>query len=117
MSRQEAEQRAAENAQAPFRKEFLAAQAKRAIVIRMLRNLQGVAIRAEDRDALLRYVDTMVLLDSAAGEHRWMRAVLYLQLDRIAESIEDTEWILEHQPPDVDRTRVLDLRRHLQTLK
>ncbi|MEO1999869.1 MAG: transglutaminase-like domain-containing protein, partial [Planctomycetaceae bacterium] len=117
MSRQEAEQRAADNTQAPFRKEFLAPQAKQAIVIRMLRNLQGVAIRAEDRDALLRYVDTMVLLDSEAGEHRWMRAVLYLQVDRIAESIQDTEWILEHQPADVDRTRVLELRRHLQTLK
>jgi len=117
MTRQQAEELAVNNTQAPFRNEYLEPQSKQAIVVRMLRNLQGVAIRSEDRESLLRYVDTLVLLEPDVGEHKWMRAVLYLQTGRIDESIADADWILEHQPAGIDRTRVLELRRHLQTLK
>lgn len=93
----------------PFDASFLEPQSKREILIRMLRNLMGVARNAEDAEALLRYVETVLTLDPGSAEDRWFRAVLRFQTGRIDEAIEDTQWLLEERPDGVDLERVRQL--------
>ena len=98
----------------PFDKKFLEAQPKRAIVIRVLRNLMGVARNAEDAEALLRYVESVLAIDPASAEDRWFRAVLRFQTGRIDEAIDDTKWLLKERPDGVELERVRQLQGILQ---
>jgi regulator of sirC expression with transglutaminase-like and TPR domain len=98
----------------PFDKTFLDPQPKRAIVIRMLRNLIGVAGNTGDADALLRYVETVLAIDPDSAADRWFRAVLRFQTGRIDEAIEDTQWLLKERPDGVELERVRQLLGILQ---
>jgi serine protease Do len=112
MSHEEAEKRVALTGQ-PFREEMLAAAGKRAIVVRMLHNLLGLADRDHDGDAMLRYLDVIVALTPDAAEERWTRAVLRYQARQRDGAKEDVEWLLERGPEGIDRDRVMELRKLL----
>ena len=91
----------------------LAPTSKRAIIVRMLRNLAGVAERDQDLLGTLRYLDTIVLLDPSAAFERWRRAVLNLQTGQPAAARADFDWLLEHKPEGIDLKEVRQLRRLL----
>ena len=93
---------------------YLVAQKKKEIILRMLRNLTGSAQNNNDAHSMLRYVETIVSLDSQASPERWFRAVLRFQTDRNLEALEDIEWLLEEKPEDVDLQRVRQLQIILQ---
>lgn len=95
-------------------KSFLASQNKRAIVIRMLRNLMGIARNEGKPEEMLRYVDTMVSVDPNGGESRFFRAVLRMQTGRIDGAVEDADWLLEKKPDDVDPRQVREFREILE---
>jgi regulator of sirC expression with transglutaminase-like and TPR domain len=94
-----------------------AAASKRAIVVRMLRNLRGLAQRGSDIDGLLRYVSAILAISPTEGEERFMRAVLLLQTGRRAEAIVDADWLLEHRPEGINLNQVDDLRRVLERVE
>ena len=97
---------------APTDADFAAAS-KRAIIVRMLGNLRGLAERASDADGLLRYLNAILTITPEAGEPRWTRARLLLYSGRRAEAIVDADWLLEHHPEGINLNQVDELRRAL----
>ncbi len=97
----------------PLREEHLAPAPKKAIVVRMLHNLMGIARSENDADGVLRYLDAIVAVDPEAAEERWLRARLRYHAGRRAEAIADTDWLLKHDPAGIDRDEVQQLRKLL----
>jgi regulator of sirC expression with transglutaminase-like and TPR domain len=93
--------------------EHLAAASKRAIVVRMLQNLLGLADRDHDGEATLRYLDAIVAVDPSRFEERWARALLHYRAGQKQAALADVDWLLEHGPKEMDRDRVLELRKLL----
>lgn len=113
LTREEAETRVrAASGQRPDDKYFEAA-GKRAIIIRMLHNLLGVAREEGDAAAVLRYLDAVLTIKPDAGDERWMRALVRFQSGERAGARVDTDWLLEHQPAGVPLERVRELQEAL----
>jgi regulator of sirC expression with transglutaminase-like and TPR domain len=83
---------------------------KRAIIVRMLRNLMGVA---SDAEAALRYVDAILAIVPDSAEHRWLRVQLCVQTRRREEALRDIDWLLENRPEGINLNDVDALRRIL----
>ena len=90
--------------------EHLEAMPKRAILVRIIRNLLGLAQRDQNLEAMLGYLDTVVAVSPDSGEERFMRAVIYFQTRRRTEALAEADWLLEHKPRGVDLNRVTELR-------
>jgi regulator of sirC expression with transglutaminase-like and TPR domain len=91
---------------------------KRDILIRMIRNLGGLAESKTDGEALLRYLEALVAIDPEAAEYRQQRAGLRAFGNRYAAAIADLDWLLEHEPPGIDLDRIDGMRSALlQRLK
>ena len=83
------------------------------IVIRILRNLIGVAQREGDLNSMLRYLDLTLVVDASRSEERWMRAVLRSRSAQPKGAEEDLRWLLEHGGDGVDRAQVEALLRRV----
>lgn len=94
--------------------EALKVSTKSQIAIRMLHNLLGLAQRAGNIDRALGYLDAIIAIAGDASFERWMRAVLRAQSGRRKAAMEDTSWLMERHPPDVDMNRVEQLHRALE---
>jgi regulator of sirC expression with transglutaminase-like and TPR domain len=90
--------------------EHLEAMHKRAILVRIIRNLLGLSQRDQNLEAMLGYLDTVVAVSPDSGEERFMRAVIYFQTRRRTEALAEADWLLEHKPRGVDLNRVTELR-------
>jgi serine protease Do len=86
---------------------------KRLILSRMLNNLLGVAQKERDVPSMLRYLDTLVLLDPTSARDRGIRAIVRAQSGDKAGAIEDVDWLLEKQPEGVDLDRLREFRQTL----
>ncbi len=84
----------------------LAPIAKRAIIVRMLRNLLGVAQRERDLPGALRYLNAIIALDDQSGPERLMRAAVLYESGQRAAAAAEVEWLLKHKPAGVDMSRV-----------
>jgi S1-C subfamily serine protease/regulator of sirC expression with transglutaminase-like and TPR domain len=93
----------------PLEDSDLAPIAKRAIIVRMLRNLLGVAQRERDLLAALRYLNTIIALDDQSGPDRLMRAAVLYESGQRAAAAAEVEWLLKHKPAGVDPSRVRQL--------
>ncbi|MEE2614087.1 MAG: tetratricopeptide repeat protein [Verrucomicrobiota bacterium] len=87
---------------------------KREIVLRMLRNLMGVAQNKDTPLDLLRYVEPMVALQPDSAFDRWARAVLLIQSRKFDAAKKDLEWLLQNKPEGMDLKRVLEVYQSLQ---
>jgi regulator of sirC expression with transglutaminase-like and TPR domain len=96
-----------------WRESFLDAATPREIILRMLRNLLGLAQANEDRTAELRYVRVVLALQPDSVADRLHRAVLGLSIARPEEGLADVDWVLERRPEGVDLDRVAELREAL----
>ncbi|MBO61868.1 MAG: hypothetical protein CMO63_07885 [Verrucomicrobiales bacterium] len=92
----------------------LPVSSKREIVLRMLRNLMGVAQNKDAPADLLRYVEPMVALQPDSAFDRWTRAVLLIQSRRYDAAKKDLEWLLQAKPEGMDLERVLEIYQSLQ---
>lgn len=99
-----------EQAVGQFDAEFLKAQTSEEILARMLTNLMNVARDNEDPQAMLRYVETLLVIRPDDPTQRWLRGVLRYQTQRFSQALVDVEWLLQQQPDNIDMARV----RHLQ---
>src|SRR5262249_11658629 len=113
MTRKEAEERVLAITEEPLREEHLAAVTKKAIVVRMLHNLLGVARGERDEKGMLRYADAVVTVAPDSGPERWMRAVLRYRAGDKAGALGDADWLLDHKPKGVDLDQVENLRKAL----
>lgn len=91
----------------------LEASPKRDILIRMLRNLGGLAEAKTDGEALLRYLEALVGIDPESAEYRQQRAGLRAYGNRHAAAIADLDWLLEHEPAGIDLDRIHGMRSAL----
>ena len=114
MSRVDAELLSIQITGLPFREEYLQATSKREIVMRMLRNLLGIAQRAEDQEAMLRYLEAMVTLQPDDPAHRSMRAILRHETGRRQAAVEDLQWLLEHPPAGVDLEQIRAMKSRFE---
>ena len=96
---------------APFDDSFLQAVDHRAITLRVLRNLQGIAQSNDDTEALLRYLEAMVSLAPDDPSFRGMRAVVRYETGRKRAAILDLDWFLEHAPHGIDLQAIRNLKR------
>lgn len=97
-----------------FTDEDLQPATKRAIIVRMLRNLLSAARRANDSAAMLRYQELIVTLSPESAGDRIGRALLRLQNDDSEGGRLDLLWLLENHPRGVDLDRVEQLLRSLR---
>jgi regulator of sirC expression with transglutaminase-like and TPR domain len=89
----------------------LAPVGKRAILVRMLHNLRNMAQKEGDAVAFLRCQDAIVTVAPDWADERLMRAGARFQAGDKQGALADIDWLLEHNPPGLDRERVLELRR------
>ncbi|MBS0208258.1 MAG: tetratricopeptide repeat protein [Planctomycetes bacterium] len=94
----------------PALAEHLVPAGKRAIIVRMLHNLRGVAQRQEDSEAMLRYAEALVTLMPNSSQERIGRALLRMQAGNMRGALVDVDWLLDQRPKDIDLERVEQLR-------
>jgi regulator of sirC expression with transglutaminase-like and TPR domain len=86
---------------------------KRDILVRMVRNLGGLAEAKTDGEALLRYLEALVAIEPDSAEYRQQRAGLRAFGNRCAAAIDDLDWLLEREPPGIDLERIQGMRAAL----
>jgi regulator of sirC expression with transglutaminase-like and TPR domain len=115
MTRPDAEKRVRAQYDRPLQDEDLATVGKKAILVRMVHNLLGLAQADTDVVGALRYLDAVVTITPDAGRERWMRAVLRYNTRQRAGAMEDVDWLIEHHPDGIDQRRVRELRDRLSS--
>ncbi len=111
----EADELASTHSEIPVRSEFMAPATHKEIVIRMLRNLHATAIASESGTRSLRYLDTILVLAPASAQDRLARARHRLQKGQLTLAKEDVKALLDHTPEGIDRERVAEFYRSLQS--
>jgi regulator of sirC expression with transglutaminase-like and TPR domain len=91
----------------------LEASPKRDILVRMIRNLGGLAEAKTDGEALLRYLEALVAVEPDSAEFRQQRAALRAFGNRYAAAIADLDWLLEREPAGIDLQRIDGMREAL----
>jgi regulator of sirC expression with transglutaminase-like and TPR domain len=113
MTRADAEKRLREQYDRPLKEDDLTETGKKAILVRMLQNLRGLAQADEDAFAILRYLDATLTITPDAGYEHWQRAVLRYNTRQREAAREDVDWLVEHHPEGIDQKLVQDLRERL----
>jgi S1-C subfamily serine protease/regulator of sirC expression with transglutaminase-like and TPR domain len=113
LSRSEAQDRIVEATGEGFRDADYRRATKREIIVRMLRNLLGIAQRGEPGSEALRYLDAIVALSPDSVPDRLLRAQLRLQTGDTAGAKADFKWLLDQKPPGVDLERIAEFYRTL----
>lgn len=114
LSRKEAEAKVLATSGRPADESFFAAQSRKAVVERMLRNLMGNARDANDPEAMLRYVNAVLTLNPDSNLDRWFRAVLNYSTGRLDEALADAERTLKNPPEGVPLERIRQLKDILE---
>jgi regulator of sirC expression with transglutaminase-like and TPR domain len=86
---------------------------KRAIIVRVLRNLMSSTRREGDLRNAVRYLDAILALEPEAAQDRLLRALGRMQIGNRLGALADTDWLLEHHPEGIDTDRVVELRQIL----
>ena len=114
LTAEQAKKKAEANAGREVGDDVLKAVTKKAIIVRMLHNLLGLAQRDQDVDAGLRYLDGILTLDPAAGQERMMRAGIHLSKAQKPEALADVQYLIDHPTPGVDPRRLEEFKRGLE---
>jgi regulator of sirC expression with transglutaminase-like and TPR domain len=93
---------------------FLEASTPKAILLRMLSNLRGVAEEDRDLDSILRYLDTALVIEPDSLDTRARRIDMRIRSGRIPEALIDIDWMLDKRPEGMDVNQVLQLRANLE---
>jgi serine protease Do len=94
--------------------EVLKPVTKKAIIVRMLQNLLGLARRDQDTTAGLRYLDGILILDPSDGQTRMMRAGIYLSKNQKPEALADVQFLIDHPSPGIDLRRLREFKERLE---
>jgi regulator of sirC expression with transglutaminase-like and TPR domain len=101
-----------------FSEEMLTPTSKKAILLRMLRNLLGTSFD-ETRSVResLPYLDLVLAIDPKAAVERLTRAQMRQRLGEKAGAREDVSWLIENFPEDGPPELMQQLDRWMQTLR
>jgi S1-C subfamily serine protease/regulator of sirC expression with transglutaminase-like and TPR domain len=113
ISKREAELIVSTNTGRRLRDDNLQPATKREIIVRMLRNLLGIASRSPEKSGPVKYLDLIVEIEPEAAMERWSRAMIRLQQGDRPGAKTDFRWLLDHQSPGIDLERVEELYRML----
>ena len=102
-------------AQFPNLPQFHAPQTGVQICERMIGNLLGLAEREKDDAAVLRYLETLVMLVPASPEYRAKRLEMRARTGRLTMALEDADWFLDNQVDGIDLERLRTLRSTLES--
>ncbi len=104
-------------AQAPFSNppRFRVPQTPVQICERMIGNLLGLAEREKDEAAVLRYLETLVMLSPASPEYHAKRLEMRARNGSLTMALEDANWFIDNQVDGVDLERVRTLRTSLES--
>ena len=94
-------------------KKLIVTASERSILIRMLRNLLGIAKANHDLVAMLRYLDAILALDPSLVEERILRAITRLQVGEVKAAAADRDWFLEHPSDRIQLDTIRGLRERL----
>ena len=83
----------------------------REILQRVLRNLLNNAQRSDDKEAMLRYIETLLVLVPSGVQERGMRAVIRFETGRRDEALADLDWFLENKPEGIDLEKISEMRK------
>jgi regulator of sirC expression with transglutaminase-like and TPR domain len=97
-----------------LQEEHLATATSREIIVRMLRNLLGLAHEERDYTAALRYTEAILAIDPSQAEARWMRIGLLAESGRLATALTAIDAVIDNPPEGVDTHRILELRNWLE---
>lgn len=98
----------------PDQPRFREAKSPREIIERMQLNLLSLAEARRDDASVLRYLETLVMLDPMSVEFRAKRLEMRARTGRLQMAIDDASWFIQEQPPGVDVERVRELRTTLE---
>ena len=79
----------------------------------MLRNLVGVSNDNETPETVLRYLNTLILLQPNSPQERLNRALMHMRLKKNEKAKEDIRWLLDNNPSGFNRQRLLELFQRL----
>ena len=113
LSRDDAEQLAGE----PLDDAAFASLSSVEILERMLRNLMNLAQRAEDSEAMLRYIDAILLLHPDSGTDRLLHALVCANTARFDEALADCDRLEKETPEGIDLVRLSELRTYIERRK
>ncbi|HBH52054.1 MAG TPA: hypothetical protein DDY91_09190 [Planctomycetaceae bacterium] len=111
LSHDEADALVRANVGRPMQASDLESMTRRGMVLRVLRNLRGLAEQQRDADSHARYLDAIVLLDPDNPEERVRRAIVMFSQERRDEALSDVNWLLEKKPDGINLNQVEDLRQ------
>ena len=97
----------------PLQDEHLEPADNRAIIVRMLRNLIGISNNNEPPEVVLRYLNTLILLEPDSPQEYLNRALMHMRLKQNKKAKADVLWLLEKDSPGFDRQRLTELYRRL----
>ena len=111
LERDEAARRAAAIVGTEIDDQYFRAANPASIIVRLLRNLLGVAQRDEQPEAMLGYVESMLAVQPDLVSERGLRALLRHQTGHREAALSDLDWFLEHEPPGINLEEIRQLRR------
>jgi len=95
--------------------EHLATVGPRAILVRVIGNLRGIATREGSREDLLRYLEATLAIEPDSVPDRVMRMVTAARLGRRDTALDDARWLLDRQPPGIDLEQVRAVVERLES--
>jgi serine protease Do len=110
LSREDAEVIVASYAGRIMTADDLRAQTVVEILTRVLNNLIGVASDQQDVAAMHRYYEGQVAVNPQAVDSRFKRSQIRAITGRTAGAVEDLNWLIERDPPGLDRQGAQQLR-------
>ena len=113
MTRKDAEEIVRNFGGVPIQDEHLEPVDNRAIIIRMLRNLIGISNNNEPPEVVLRYLNTLILLQPDSPQEHLNRALMHMRLKQNKKAKADVLWLLEKDAPQFDKQRLMQLYRRL----
>jgi regulator of sirC expression with transglutaminase-like and TPR domain len=117
LSREEAEKKIRELTGEGLTEEQLAPVGERKLLLRILQNLLGLAQQRSDKEAILRYVEAMVLIDPELVRERGLRAVLHFETGRREAAVKELDWFLENKPAGIDLEQIREMQNVFRTQK
>jgi len=114
MSESDAKKKVLEMTNRPLVKGDLNTSTRKEIVMRMIRNLLGLAQSSENTERSVQYLDVLLALEPDEPSFRMMRGYFHYQRGDNNRSLRDVEWLIKREPPSINIRRVEELHRRLK---
>jgi len=96
--------------QLPWNEQYLEPQSERQILVRMVRNLQGISEQEQDYPGVLRYLNLLVAVDADNElEHRYLRCLIAIRERERTIARDDLAWLKTNGSDRIPAERLEEL--------